>query len=45
LTKYSIFSESKKEMLEFAEAEVKNTRKKVAKIAEDFINKHHLKKE
>ena len=38
-------SESKKEMLEFAEAEVKNTRKKVAKTAEDFINKHHLKKE
>jgi hypothetical protein len=37
-------SESKKEMLEFAEAEVKNTRKKVAKTAGDFLDKHQPKK-
>jgi hypothetical protein len=35
-------SESKGQMLEFAEGQVNNTRKKVAKTAESFLKKHRM---
>jgi len=35
-------SESKEQMLEFAEGQVNNTRNKVAKTAEAFLKKHRM---